>query len=460
MPSKYHIHAAHVPNRFQSITRSGVIAWEEGCLKCARCVKKDCVYNVYEKRGIDACQMLESLDSVCKDCFRCVQGCPNRLIQKGLNPAYKVLGDHYWTPEIISALWDQAESGRIPVSGAGYGGPFSGPGFDAMWTDMSEIVRPTRDGIHGREYISTTVDIGRKVMALEFDQAGALAVSPPPLVEIPLPILFDILPWSPPGKGINLTFLEGATSIGTFTVIRQSEFNPDMETYLPHIVLFADRNISDIDPSIIRELRMVEIPYGENAIALQNTLKEKNPALVVLIRMDLGPDSSEHVVRLTRDGAEAIHLLADEYGLENAEKPLFVKERLKEIHLKLVDRGLRDQITVIAGGGIAMAEHVAKLIICGADLLSMDIPLLVAMECRVCRRCKEGITCPVELDRVNPAWGAGRIRNLLAGWHSQLIEILGAMGIREIRRLRGEMGRAMFYDDLEKDLFAVLGKRK
>jgi len=39
-------------------------------------------------------------------------------------------------------------------------------------------------------------------------------------------------------------------------------------------------------------------------------------------------------------------------------------------------------------------------------------------------------------------------------------EILGAMGIREIRRLRGEMGRAMFYDDLEKDLFAVLGKRK
>jgi len=460
MPSKYHIHAAQVTNRFQSITRSGVIAWEEGCLKCARCVKKDCVYNVYEKRGIDACQMLESLDSVCKDCFRCVQGCPNRLIQKGLNPAYKVLGDHYWTPEIISALWDQAESGRIPVSGAGYGGPFSGPGFDAMWTDMSEIVRPTRDGIHGREYISTTVDIGRKVMALEFDQAGALAVSPPPLVEIPLPILFDILPWSPPGKGINLTFLEGATSIGTFTVIRQSEFSPEMETYLPHIVLFADRNISDTDPSIIRELRMVEIPYGENVIALQNTLKEKNPALVVLIRMDLSPDSSEHVVRLARDGAEAIHLLADEYGLENAEKPLFIKERLKEIHLKLVDRGLRDQITLIAGGGIAMAEHVAKLIICGADLLSMDIPLLVAMECRVCRRCKEGITCPVELDRVNPAWGAGRIRNLLAGWHSQLIEILGAMGIREIRRLRGEMGRAMFYDDLEKDLFAVLGKRK
>jgi hypothetical protein len=232
-----------------------------------------------------------------------------------------------------------------------------------------------------------------------------------------------------------------------------------MEKYLPHIVLFADGNVSDIDPSIIRELRMVEIPYGENVIALQNTLKEKNPSLVVLIRMDLGTDSSEHVLSLTRDGAEAIHLLADEYGLENAESPLFVKERMKEIHLKLVERGMRDQITLIAGGGIAMAEHVAKLIICGADLLSIDIPLLVAMECRVCRRCKEGIACPVKLDGVDPAWGASRIKNLMAGWHNQLIEILGAMGIREVRRLRGEMGRAMFYDDLERDIFAVLGKK-
>jgi hypothetical protein len=47
----------------------------------------------------------------------------------------------------------------------------------------------------------------------------------------------------------------------------------------------------------------------------------------------------------------------------------------------------------------------------------------------------------------------------MAGWHNQLIEILGAMGIREVRRLRGEMGRAMFFEDLEKDIFATLGRR-
>jgi hypothetical protein len=34
------------------------------------------------------------------------------------------------------------------------------------------------------------------------------------------------------------------------------------------------------------------------------------------------------------------------------------------------------------------------------------------------------------------------------------LEISGAMGLREIRRMRGEMGRAMFMVDLESEAFA------
>jgi ferredoxin len=459
MPPKYHIATAQVSKRFQAITKSGVMPWEEGCLKCAQCVKKNCVYKVYEKRNLDARQMLDSLDSVCKDCFRCVQGCPAKLIQKGLNPAYKALGDHYWTPEIISTLWSQAESGRIPVSGGGYGGTFSGPGFDAMWTDMSEIVRPTRDGLHGREYISTTVDLGRKVVALEFDTAGKLAVIPPPLVEIPMPVIFDILPWSPARKKITRAFLEAARSLGTFAIVRQSDFDQNIEGYLANTILYLDREPETLDEGFIGKLLVVEIPDSEKAIEQQKYLKGKNPHLVTFIRMELSPGASERAAMLVREGAEVLHLVADEFGLEKAEKPLFIKERMRQIHTDLVDHGLRDQVTLIGGGGIAMAEHMAKLIICGADALMVDIPLLIAMECRVCRRCKEGIACPVELEDVDHAWGSTRIKNLLAGWHNQLLEIMGAMGIREVRRLRGEMGRAMFFEDLEKEIFSTLGKR-
>jgi ferredoxin len=459
MPPKYHIETSQAPNRYQKITRSGIIAWEEGCLKCARCVKKDCVYQVYEKRGLDDRQMLDSLDSACMDCFRCVQNCPNRLIHKGLNPSYMALGDHYWTPEIISGLWFQAESGRIPVSGAGYGGPFSGPGFDAMWTDMSEIVRPTRDGIHGREYISTTVDIGRKAMSIEFGPGGEIASPAPPLVEIPLPVIFDMLPWSPPGDSIPLAFLYGARALGTFAVVRQSGINPATREFLPHAIIYVDGNPGSLKEKLLSSARIIEIPDGKDAIALQQRFKSINPALVVMIRLRPGPKITERALALIEQGAEVLHLVADEYGLEEGSEPLFIKERVKEVHLHLVDKGARDQVTIIGGGGIAMAEHMAKLIICGADALSIDIPLLVAMECRVCRRCKEGIACPVELDGVDPVWGSLRIANLMAAWHSQLLEILGAMGIREARRLRGEMGRAMFFEDLEREIFATMGKR-
>ncbi len=316
MPAKYHINTKPVPNRFQPVIRSGVIAWEEGCLRCVRCVKKECVYKVYEKRGLDPRQMLDSLDSICKDCFRCVQNCPNRLIEKGINPSYKALGDEYWTPEIISCLWLQAETGRIPVSGGGYGGPFSGPGFDAMWTDMSEIVRPTRDGIHGREYISTTVDLGRKVKALEFDAGnGHLISSIPPLVDLPLPVIFDVLPFSPPGRLITRVILSAARQLKTLAVVRASAWDTDYEPYLPETLLYVDKEIDRLD-TLLGALRLVEIDDSPDVLSRQGALKEHNPGLVVAIRLPLDGTSAARAADLTRDGAEVIHLVADAHGLD------------------------------------------------------------------------------------------------------------------------------------------------
>jgi hypothetical protein len=47
-----------------------------------------------------------------------------------------------------------------------------------------------------------------------------------------------------------------------------------------------------------------------------------------------------------------------------------------------------------------------------------------------------------------------RVVNMVGAWRDQLLEVMGAMGVREARRLRGETGRAIFYEDAEKDAFA------
>jgi len=58
---------------------------------------------------------------------------------------------------------------------------------------------------------------------------------------------------------------------------------------------------------------------------------------------------------------------------------------------------------------------------------------------------------------LNTAWGVQRVKNLAASWRDQLLEVMGAMGLREVRRLRGEVGRCMFQKDLEREIFAGLG---
>ena len=45
------------------------------------------------------------------------------------------------------------------------------------------------------------------------------------------------------------------------------------------------------------------------------------------------------------------------------------------------------------------------------------------------------------------------------GDEPSLIEVLGAMGIREVRRLRGEVGRAIFMEDIEREAFSDLVRK-
>ncbi len=462
MPIKYHIHTEPAPPRFRPVGKLGIVDWREDCSSCHNCVKRDCVYGFYRDEADTLREQRGFLDYIfqCKGCLNCIQDCTKGILTRVVNPEYERLGDDYYTPEIILSTWYQADTGHIPVSGSGYGGPFSGPGFDSMWTDMSEIVRPTRDGIHGREYISTSVDMGRKLDRLSF-QNGQLSVDPPPLIESPLPVIFDLIPQHWHRGPVIESIARAAAETGLFCVVGEDTAAAKLDVRQGHLVPLV-KGADGWARGDVSSAAMVMVPDREDVAAVRAALKEKNADQIVAIRLAATPEAAGRVRRLVREGTEVIHLVFDKHGREaEASAPRHMRDVLREIHGALTKDGTRDLVTLSASGGIAQAEHVAKAIICGADFVAVDLPLLVALECRLCGECQRENICPISLADVDADYATRRIVNLMGAWHQQLVELLGAMGIREMRRLRGETGRCMFFEDLEADTFGRLfGRRK
>jgi glutamate synthase domain-containing protein 2 len=356
-------------------------------------------------------------------------------------PEGRVGGDPYWTPQIITQIWYQAETGKIPISGAGYGGCYAGPGFDSIWLDMSEIVRPTRDGIHGRETIATSVDLGARLPRLTFDGSGALLSEPPVMVTSPIPVLFDRLPIPLPGRGVLLAAAKAAHALGNFAVLPCENWAEDLQPYAAHLIPLICQP-EDITVPWLKDCRMMETADED----LWEALQAHYPEAVIGVRMALSEHTPARVEALARDGVPFIHLVAGASGQAGAAG--HISEALRQVHDHLVAASLRDSITLIASGGIAAAEHTPKAIICGADAVAIDFPILVALGCGLWADVRH--PCPVEDREIeDPDWAAQRLVNLMSAWRDQLLEALGAMGMREVRRLRGETGRAIFRAEAE-----------
>jgi len=87
MSPKYHLNPKPAPSRFYPPGPYGIIEMD-GCLNCAHCIKKFCVYGVYRQRRYDHRQMFDTADSLCRNCFRCVQGCYGGVLYKSKNPEF------------------------------------------------------------------------------------------------------------------------------------------------------------------------------------------------------------------------------------------------------------------------------------------------------------------------------------------------------------------------------------
>jgi hypothetical protein len=408
-------------------------------------VSRPCVYGVFS----GPVGGFAPRDRFCVGCLRCTTEYPE-MVTISPNPDRKQLGDSYVTPDQIDTINYEAQTGRVPVKGAGFRGRFGGPGWDGMWTDMSEIVRPTRDGIHGREFISTVVDIGEKRSALNFNEDGELNGRMPRTISIPLPILFDIPPTLVASEMLWKIFTGAAGEMASlaivpFPLILKHSLNGSQ------IVPLIDLKDQGVLGHLRFEPRMIELTEWD--AGLHERVRSRFPESLISLRLPFAPGFEQRLLEYTRSGVGIFHLVADYHG--RSPNGQFALELIRSAHKTLVDASLRDEVTLLGSGGIVVAEHVPKAIICGLDAVALDTPLLIALQVRFSGECVDRARSQLQLpSNLTAEWGVQRLKNLLASWRDQLLEVLGAMGLREVRRLRGEIGRAMFQSDLEREAFA------
>jgi hypothetical protein len=386
----------------------------------------------------------------CVGCLRCTTQYPE-WVTVTPNPARAALGDSYFTAGYVNAVAMEAATGRVPVRGAGYRGKFGGEGWDGMWTDMSEIVRPTRDGIHGREFISTSVDIGYKPNFLVFDGNGEpQGAAIPNVFSLPLPTLFDAPPAAIASPAVARTFAEAAERLDTLVFLPPRTI-VDLNLRGGHIVPL----INPTDLELVRILphpRLIMLDGWPPSVddTLLNEIRQHHPAALIGLRTRFPTEERMH--EYLDSGLRIFHFTANYHG-RGAEGG-FIFDQIRAAHKQIVARGIREEVTLLGSGGIIAAEHVPKAIIAGLDAVALDTPLLVALQARFdgdfTNRRMDNVRLPKTFDQ---RWGVQRLMNLMASWRDQLLEILGAMGMREVRRLRGEIGRALFQKHLEHEAF-------
>src|SRR5207237_1656319 len=102
-----------------------------------------------------------------------------------------------------------------------------------------------------------------------------------------------------------------------------------------------------------------------------------------------------NLVEMVQQGARVFHLTANYHGYCGDQ---FVIDLILKAHQSLVDAGVREEVTLIGSGGIILAEHVSKAIICGLDVVGLAVALAVALQARFSRECIDreaaSLACP------------------------------------------------------------------
>lgn len=467
------------------------------CISCGLCAKL-CPYGVHVRYD-NYSQPIRPLDYRCigvdceKNGFFCITRCPQQALSMGLNPILETLGDYRWPADMIISHWYMAETGSLPEVDLEFSLGYSGGGFDKI---RFRAPNPEQYLNIKDEYIDTNLNLNKRrdgrpdrVLSIPCYGGGMSFGS------TALPVIV--------GRARAYTRLDSLTCTG------EGGYPQQLVPYRDNVITQVATGLFGVSEKTIQYAPVVEFKYAQGAkpglgghllgdkvtpdvARIRETvvgsalfspfpfhsvysvedhkkhidwIKEINPTALISVKVSTPTDADMVAVGSYYAGAHIIHFdgsyggtgAAPDIAKKNIAMP--IEYAIPKVHRFLVGEGIRDEVCLIASGGIRNAIDVAKMIALGADGVVIGTADLIALECIRCGNCESGRGCArgiattdPELDRaITEEWTEQRLVNMYMAWRKQWCELLRNYGLNSMKELIGRSDFLVHLDYLNED---------
>lgn len=460
------------------------------CTLCGACVKQ-CFNGVHTLVDTGNGKKLVSDESKCVNCHRCVSLCPSRAIKIVKSDLCFKRNDN-WSDAVIKEIYKQAESGGVLLSSMGC--PEKYPVyFDKILINASQVTNPSIDPL--REPMETKVTLGRRNRDIKRDKNGHIICDSSPRLDLELPIMFSAMSYGSISYNAHKSLALAATKLGTCYNTGEGGLNKDFFEYGKNTIVQVASGRFGVYKEYLEAGAAIEIkigqgakpgigghlpgakitedvsmtrmiPVGTDAIspaphhdiysiedlkqlvyALKEATEYKKP---IIVKVAAVHNIAAIASGIARSGADIIAI--DGFRGGTGAAPTRIRDNvgipvelaLAAVDSRLREEGIRENVSLVAGGSIRSSADVVKAIALGADAVYIATSALIALGCHLCRNCQSGkcnwgiaTQIPELVERLDPEKGSERLVNLLTAWDHEIKEFMGGMGINSIEALKG-----------------------
>lgn len=465
-----------------------VIRREERCNNCRIC-ERQCANGVHR---FDAeRQIMVSDESKCVNCQRCVCFCPTHALKIQKSSCALRENDN-WDEDTVKELYRQAGSGGVLLSSMG--NPRHFPVYwDKILINASQVTNPPIDPL--REPMETRVFLGRKPERMQREADGRLNCDLPPQLSLSMPVLFSAMSYGSISYNAHACLARAAQELGICYNTGEGGLHEDFYAYGENTIVQVASGRFGVHKRYLNAGAAIEIKMGQGAkpgigghlpgakivgdisrtrmvpegtdaispaphhdiysiedlrqlvYSLKETTAYQKP---VIVKVAAVHNIAAIASGIARSGADIIAI--DGFRGGTGAAPTRIRDNvgipielaLAAVDQRLREEGIRNHVSLIAGGSIRSSADVVKAIALGADACYIGTAALLALGCHLCRSCQTGLCNwgittqrPELVKRLDIDEGSRRLVNLMTAWRHEIKEMMGGMGINSVEALRG-----------------------